>query len=55
MNDAIASKAEWAAFAVALAGFLLATVFYGLRKWNPEDVRRDVRSRLSVPRPQMVV
>ena len=34
------SKAEWAAFAVALVGFVLATLFYGVRKWNPDDVRR---------------
>ncbi len=29
------------AFGSALAGFLLATVFYGLRKLNPDDVRRQ--------------
>jgi NADH-quinone oxidoreductase subunit L len=33
-------KAEWAAFGVALAGFVLATLFYGLRKLDPADVRR---------------
>jgi NADH-quinone oxidoreductase subunit L len=32
--------AEWAAFGVALTGFIMATLFYGVRKWNPEDVRR---------------
>lgn len=36
----IAVRAEWAAFAVALMGFLLATAFYGLRKLDPDDVRR---------------
>ena len=34
------TKAEWAAFTVALVGFVFATLFYGLRKWNPEEVRR---------------
>ena len=29
------------AFGSALAGFLLATVFYGLRKLNPDDVRKQ--------------
>jgi NADH-quinone oxidoreductase subunit L len=38
-DDALAAKAEWAAFAVALTGFVLATLFYGVRKLNPEDVR----------------
>ena len=36
----IGFKAEWAAFGVAMVGFLLATAFYGLRKLNPEDARR---------------
>jgi NADH-quinone oxidoreductase subunit L len=36
----IAVRAEWAAFSVALMGFLLATAFYGLRKLDPDDVRR---------------
>jgi NADH-quinone oxidoreductase subunit L len=36
----IAVKAEWAAFIVALAGFALATLFYGLRKLDPNDTRR---------------
>jgi NADH-quinone oxidoreductase subunit L len=36
-----AVKAEWAAFAVALIGFLLSTAFYGLRKLDPADVRRS--------------
>lgn len=36
----IAFKAEWAAFGAALVGFLLATLFYGLRKLDPENVRR---------------
>jgi NADH-quinone oxidoreductase subunit L len=31
---------EWSAFGVALVGFLFATLFYGLRKWNPDDVRQ---------------
>ena len=34
------TKAEWAAFGVALVGFVLATLFYGLRKLDPTDVRR---------------
>ena len=29
------------AFGSALAGFLLATVFYGLKKLNPDDVRKQ--------------
>ncbi len=33
-------KAEWMAFAVALTGFILSTLFYGARKWNPDEVRR---------------
>jgi proton-translocating NADH-quinone oxidoreductase chain L len=33
-------EAEWAAFGVALAGFTLATAFYGLRKLDPADARR---------------
>jgi NADH-quinone oxidoreductase subunit L len=33
-------KAEWAAFLVALGGFLLSTAFYGLRKLDPEEARR---------------
>jgi NADH-quinone oxidoreductase subunit L len=33
-------KAEWAAFATALVGFVFATAFYGLRWLNPEDARR---------------
>ena len=33
--------ATWIAFAMAAAGFLLATVFYGLRKLDPEDARRQ--------------
>ncbi len=37
--------AEWSAFAVAMAGFLLATAFYGLRKLDPEDVRRSFPRR----------
>ncbi len=32
--------AEWSAFSVALVGFLFATAFYGLRKLDPDDVRR---------------
>jgi NADH-quinone oxidoreductase subunit L len=34
------ASAEWVAFFAALIGFLLATMFYGLRKWDPEDARR---------------
>jgi NADH-quinone oxidoreductase subunit L len=33
-------RAEWSAFGAALAGFILATAFYGLRKLDPDDVRR---------------
>jgi NADH-quinone oxidoreductase subunit L len=36
----ISHKAEWSAFFVALAGFLLSTAFYGLHKLDPEDARR---------------
>jgi NADH:ubiquinone oxidoreductase subunit 5 (subunit L)/multisubunit Na+/H+ antiporter MnhA subunit len=36
----ISFTAEWSAFGVALLGFVLATAFYGLRKLDPEDVRR---------------
>lgn len=32
--------AEWSAFAVALLGFVLATLFYGTRKLDPADVQR---------------
>lgn len=39
-NHANVLKAEWAAFGVALAGFVVSTLFYGLRWWNPDDVRR---------------
>jgi NADH:ubiquinone oxidoreductase subunit 5 (subunit L)/multisubunit Na+/H+ antiporter MnhA subunit len=34
------TKAEWAAFTVALVGFVVSTMFYGLRRWNPAEVRR---------------
>jgi len=37
----VALAAEWAAFGVALMGFLLATAFYGVRGLDPEDVRRS--------------
>lgn len=36
----ISVVAEWSAFVVAMAGFLLATAFYGLRRLDPEDARR---------------
>jgi NADH:ubiquinone oxidoreductase subunit 5 (subunit L)/multisubunit Na+/H+ antiporter MnhA subunit len=36
----IGLKAEWAAFVVALVGFLLATAFYAVRKLDPDDARR---------------
>ena len=39
-GDAIRDKAEWAAFAVALAGFVLATLFYGLRKFDAKEAAR---------------
>ncbi len=34
-------KAEWAAFLIAFGGFVLSTVFYGLRKLDPEEARRS--------------
>ena len=40
-NPSIHVPATLWAFGSALAGFLLATVFYGLRKLNPDDVRRQ--------------
>jgi NADH-quinone oxidoreductase subunit L len=39
-DHASCAKAEWAAFTVALVGFVLSTLFYGVRKWNPNDVSR---------------
>ena len=39
-ENGISVKAEWAALAVALFGFVLSTVFYGVRRLNPNDVRR---------------
>jgi NADH-quinone oxidoreductase subunit L len=39
-DKASCAKAEWAAFTVALVGFVLSTLFYGVRKWNPDDVSR---------------
>jgi NADH:ubiquinone oxidoreductase subunit 5 (subunit L)/multisubunit Na+/H+ antiporter MnhA subunit len=39
-NSIHISTTLWA-FGSALAGFVLATVFYGLRKLNPDDVRRQ--------------
>jgi NADH-quinone oxidoreductase subunit L len=33
--------AEWVAFAAAMTGFLLSTLFYGLRKLDPEEARRS--------------
>ena len=47
--------AEWAAFAVALAGFLLATAFYGLRKLDPDDARRTFAPLYRFLVPQVVV
>jgi NADH-quinone oxidoreductase subunit L len=35
--------ASWVAFLTALAGFLLATVFYAWRKLNPEEVKQQFR------------
>ena len=40
-RDATRYTAEWAAFAVALVGFLFATMFYGLRKFDPKDAARS--------------
>ncbi|MEN6557066.1 MAG: proton-conducting transporter membrane subunit, partial [Thermoguttaceae bacterium] len=40
LNHAISATAECSAFGVALTGFLLAVAFYGLRRWNANDVRR---------------
>jgi NADH-quinone oxidoreductase subunit L len=39
-GGAVSLKAEWAAFGAALAGFLLATAFFGLHKLDPDDARR---------------
>jgi NADH-quinone oxidoreductase subunit L len=39
-DESNSTRAEWAAFTVALVGFIFATMFYGLRKWNPDEVRR---------------
>ncbi|MEN6451379.1 MAG: NADH-quinone oxidoreductase subunit L [Thermoguttaceae bacterium] len=36
----VAAPAEWAAFGVALIGFIVATLFYGLRKLDPAEVCR---------------
>ncbi len=36
----IHTPAELVAFLAALIGFVLATAFYGVRKWDPEDARR---------------
>lgn len=41
--SAIKVPATWVAFGTALAGFLLATVFYGVRRLNPDDVRRQFK------------
>ena len=38
-GSAMLVRAEWAAFAVALVGFVFSTFFYGLRKLDPSDVR----------------
>lgn len=39
-EHAVEVPAEWAAFAVALTGFVLATLFYGLHKFDPKDAAR---------------
>jgi len=39
-DHAIHYGATWIAFTAALIGFLFATVFYGVRKLDPEDARR---------------
>ncbi len=39
-EPSIRKTAEWLAFAVALTGFVLATMFYGLRKLDPADAAR---------------
>jgi NADH:ubiquinone oxidoreductase subunit 5 (subunit L)/multisubunit Na+/H+ antiporter MnhA subunit len=41
--SAIRVPATWIAFSTALAGFLLATVFYGWRLLDPDDARRQFR------------
>jgi len=38
--EELSFKAEWAAFLVASGGFLVAMVFYGLRKLDAEEARR---------------
>ncbi len=40
LAHAVGARAEWAAFGVALAGFVLATAFYGLRKLDVAEARR---------------
>ena len=40
ISPAIAIKAEWAAFGVALVASCWPRLFYGLRKLDPDDVRR---------------
>ncbi len=40
-DEAIEIPASLWAFGAALSGFLLATVFYGLRKLNPDDVKKQ--------------
>jgi NADH-quinone oxidoreductase subunit L len=40
-GEQIENKAEWAAFGVALLGFLFATAFYGVRRLDPEEARRN--------------
>src|SRR4029079_15502705 len=42
-NHAVLHKAELTAFATALAGFLLATIMYAWRLWNPAEVVQQFR------------
>lgn len=39
-NATVATLAEWAAFSVALLGFVFSTMFYAVRVWRAEDVRK---------------
>jgi NADH-quinone oxidoreductase subunit L len=40
-NESIKSIVTWLAFFTALAGFTLATLFYGVRRLNPDEVRNQ--------------
>ena len=52
---AIKVPATLIAFSTALGGFILATLFYGVRKLDAAEAQRAFASDLSVPVEQMVV